>query len=431
MPRFCASHRKHNAVIPPVIGDADDFMTAYSYRASTAEGKIVEGTMEASDDGTVSLKLQEMGLIPVRIGSASRQTIFSRQIEWPWKSKKVRRKDVLVFTQELHTLVRAGVPLDRGLAVLRQLAESKEMGEVLQGVLKEVKGGKSFSEALGKYPDVFPKVYINMVRAGEAGGALEEILGRLATYLVTSDDLRSYITGALIYPVLLSTVAVASVTILTIFVVPRFTSIFQDMGVSLPLPMAILKGLSDFLTGFWWLILAMLVIVGIYFKRFRQSPEGRKKWDQWLLRIPLVGPVLKKVEVARFARSMGTLLHGGVPLLQAMTIVRDVLGNQSIAESIEPIRNGIKKGEGIAQPMRQSGVFPPLAMHLIEVGEESGKLDTMLNQVADAYDVEVRNSVKNLIAFFEPALILLMGIIIGTIVVSMLMAIFSINDIPL
>jgi general secretion pathway protein F len=406
-------------------------MTAYSYRASTAEGKMVEGTMEALDDGTVSLKLQEMGLIPVRIGSAARQTIFSREIDWPWKSKKVRRKDVLVFTQELHTLVHAGFPLDRSLAVLRQLAESKEMSEVLQGVLKEVKGGKSFSEALGKYPDVFPKVYINMIKAGEAGGALEEILGRLAAYLVSSDDLRSYIIGALIYPVLLSTVAVASVVILTIFVVPRFTAIFQDMGVALPLPMAFLKGLSDFLTRFWWLVLSMIFIVGFYFKRFRQSTEGHLKWDRWLLRVPLVGVVLRKIEVARFARSLGTLLHGGVPLLQAMTIVREVLGNQSIAEAIEPIRNGIKKGEGIAQPMKQSGIFPPLAMHLIEVGEESGKLDSMLNQVADVYDIEVRNSIKNLIAFFEPALILLMGIMIGTIVVSMLTAIFSINDIPL
>jgi type II secretion system protein F len=406
-------------------------MTVYSYRASTAEGKLVEGSMEASDDGSVSLKLQEMGLIPVRIGSAAPQSIFAQKIEWPWKSKKVRRKEVLVFTQELHTLVHAGFPLDRSLAVLRQLAESKGMADVLQGVLKEVKGGMAFSEALAKYPEVFPKVYVNMIKAGEAGGALEEILGRLATYLVTSHDLRSYVVGALIYPALLSAVAVLSITILTLFVVPKFTSIFQDMGVALPLPMAILKGISDYLTKFWWFVLLVLLIVGLYLKRFRESSEGRMKWDRWLLRAPLLGVVLRKMEVARFARSLGTLLHGGVPLLQAMTIVREILGNQSIAAAIEPIRNGIKKGEGISLPMKQSGVFPPLAMHLIEVGEESGRLDSMLNQVADVYDVEVRNSIKNLIAFFEPALILLMGIIIGTIVVSMLMAIFSINNIPL
>jgi general secretion pathway protein F len=395
------------------------------------EGKIIEGNMEASDDGVVSMKLQEMGLLPIRIGSAARQAFFSRQFEWPWKHKKVRRKDLLIFTQELHTLVRAGFPLDRSLAVLSQLAESPAMADVIQDVLKEVKGGKSFSEALAKYPDIFPKVYINMVKAGEAGGMLEEILGRLASYLISSEDLRSYIIGALIYPALLSAVAVVSVIILTLFVIPKFTSIFQDIGVPLPLPMAILKGLSDFLSKFWWLVLAIILIGGFYFKRFRQSSEGRMKWDRWLLRVPLVGIVLRKIEVARLARSLGTLLRGGVPLLQAMTIVREIVGNQSIALMIEPIRNGIKKGEGIAQPMKQSGVFPPLAMHLIEVGEESGKLDGMLIQVADVYDAEVRNSIKNLIAFFEPALILLMGIIIGTVVVSMLTAIFSINDIPL
>jgi len=220
-------------------------MPAYNYKASTMEGKIIEGTMEAADDGTVSLKLQEMGLLPVRIGTASRRTALSREIEWPWKRKKVRRKDLLVFTQELHTLVRSGFPLDHSLAVLSQLAESPAMADVIQDVLKEVKGGKSFSEALTKYPEVFPKVYVNMVKAGEVGGALEEILGRLATYLVTSEDLRSYIIGAMIYPVLLSIVGLVSVTILTLFVVPRFASIFKDLNVALPLPMTILSGFSS------------------------------------------------------------------------------------------------------------------------------------------------------------------------------------------
>jgi type II secretion system protein F len=406
-------------------------MPSYNYRASTMEGKVIEGTMEATDDGTVSLKLQEMGLIPVRIGSIARASILSREIEWPWKRKKVRHKDLLIFTQELHTLVRAGFPLDRSLAVLSQLAESPALAEIIQDVLKEVKGGKSFSEALAEYPEIFPKVYVNMVRAGEAGGILEEILGRLVLYLETSEDLRSYIFGAMIYPALLSVVGLVSVTILTLFVIPRFASIFRDMGVPLPLPMAVLSGLSSFISRYWWLVLAMILLSGFYLKSRLESEDGRLQWDRWLLRTPLLGIVLRKIEVARFSRTLGTLLHGGVPLLQSMTIVRDIIGNQSIARTIEPIRNGIKKGEGITQPMKQSAVFPPLAMHLIEVGEESGKLDSMLIQVADVYDAEVRKSIKNLIAFFEPALILLMGIIIGTIVVSMLMAIFSINDIPL
>jgi len=406
-------------------------MAAYTYKAATPDGKIVEGTVEASDHGAVALKLQDMGLFPMKVGIAGRTSVLSRDIEWPWKIRRVRRKHLLVFTQELHTLVRSGFPLDRSLSVLAQLAESEVLAEVVQDVLKEVKGGKSFSEALSKYPEVFPKIYVNMIKAGEAGGALDEVLGRLASFLETSENLRSYFVGALIYPVLLSVVGIASVTILTLFVVPRFVSIFQDSGLPLPLPMLFMKFLSDTISGYWWLILLSIALAAFLIRRSRSTPEGRLKWDRWVLRLPLLGAVIRKIEVARFARTLGTLLHGGVPLLQGMTIVREIIGNQGIATLIEPIRNGIKKGEGIAKPMKQSGVFPPLAMHLIEVGEESGKLDTMLVQVAEVYDTEVRNGIKNLIAFFEPALILVMGIIIGTIVVSMLLAIFSINDVPM
>jgi general secretion pathway protein F len=406
-------------------------MAAFSYKAATMEGKLVEGTMEASDHGVVSLKLQEMGLLPIRVDAGAKSSLFTKDIPLPWRKKKVRRKDLLVFTHELHTLVRSGIPLDRSLAVLSKLAESAALSEVIQNVLRAVKGGKSFSEALGEYPDVFPKVYVNMVHAGEVGGVLEEILGRLTTFLETSENLRSYVVSALIYPALLSAVAVASITIMTVFVVPKFSAVFHDMGVPLPLPMAILQGLSNVLTGYWWMLAISIFLVGFYLHRFRTSPAGRLKWDRWLLRLPLWGDVVRKIEVARFSRTLGTLLHSGVPLLNGMNIVREILSNQDIATTIEPIRNGIKKGEGIALPMKNSGVFPPLAMHLIEVGEESGKLDTMLIQVAEVYDVEVRNSIKNLIAFFEPALILTMGIVIGTIVVSMLMAIFSINDVPL
>jgi general secretion pathway protein F len=406
-------------------------MAAYLYKAATMEGKLVEGSMEAPDLTAVSLKLQEMGLLPIRVGATARSSVLTREIPWPWKKRRVRRKDLLVFTHELHTLVRSGIPLDRSLAVLAKLAESATLAEVVSNVLRAVKGGKSFSEALGEYPNAFPKVYVNMVHAGEVGGVLEEILGRLTTFLETSENLRSYVVGALIYPALLSVVAVASITIMTVFVVPRFSAVFRDMGVPLPLPMAILQGLSDLVTRYWWAIVLAVVLTGAYLHRFRASTEGRIKWDRLLLRLPMWGDVVRKIEVARFSRTLGTLLHSGVPLLNGMNIVREILSNQEIAIAIEPIRNGIKKGEGIAQPMKHSGVFPPLAMHLIEVGEESGKLDTMLIQVAEVYDVEVRNSIKNMIAFFEPALILTMGLIIGTMVVSMLMAIFSINDVPM
>jgi general secretion pathway protein F len=270
-----------------------------------------------------------------------------------------------------------------------------------------------------------------MIKAGEAGGALDEILGRLSEFIESKEELRSSIVSSLIYPALLSLVGVLSVVVLTVFVVPKFTDIFSDMGMELPLPMVILNGISQVFSGFWWLILALLFAAGFALKRFRDSEEGRLKWDRKLLEVPILGSVLRKVEVARFSRTLGMLLRGGAPLLQSMAIVRELIGNQSIAKMIEPIRSGIKKGEGIAQPMRQSGVFPPLAMHLVEVGEESGRLDDMLMQVADTYDVEVRNGVKNLISFFEPAIILTMGLIIGVIVVSMLLAVFSLSEVPM
>jgi len=395
------------------------------------EGKIIESSMEAADEGTLSVKLQEMGLLPIHVGTAGRDSVLRREFEFPWKKGKVKTKDLLIFTQELRTLVHAGFPLDRCLTIVSQLAENPAMTEIVRDVLKEVKTGKSFSEGLAKYPDVFPKVYISIVRAGEAGGALDEILGRLSAFIESKEELRSSIAGSLIYPALLSLVGIFSVIVLTVFVVPRFVTIFDDMGVDMPLPMMVLNGLSQVLSGFWWLILALLLAAGYAFKRFYDSEEGRLKWDRKMLEIPILGSVLRKVEVARFARTLGMLLRGGAPLLQSMSIVREIISNQSIAKMIEPIRSGIKKGEGIAQPMRQSGVFPPLAMHLVEVGEESGRLDDMLIQVADTYDVEVRNGIKNLISFFEPAIILLMGLLIGTIVVSMLLAIFSINDMPM
>ena len=406
-------------------------MPAYTYKASTFEGKIVEGSLEASDSSAAALKIQDMGLLPIRVGAAAKTNALTREIEWPWKRKRVRRKDLLVFTQELHTLVKASFPLDRSLAILGQLAESPILTDIVQDVLKEVKGGKSLSEALGKYPETFPKVYVSMVKAGEASGALEEILARLAAFLEQAENLRTYIVTALIYPTLLAVVGTVSLIILTLFVVPRFSSIFQDMGIPMPLPMVILRGISTVISGYWWAFLALIIFAVFYLRRMLATPEGRLNWDRKLLRIPLVGSVLRKVEVARFSRTLGTLLHGGVPLLQAMNIVRDIVSNQGIASTIDPIRNGIKKGEGITSPMKQSGVFPPLAMHLIEVGEESGRLDTMLVQVADVYDAEVRDGIKNLISFFEPALILVMGIVIATIVVSMLLAIFSINDVPI
>lgn len=406
-------------------------MSAYFYRATTLDGKILEGTMEAGDEHTVLAKLQDMGYLPINVGTEEeKRSILAMKIQLPWKTKGVSTKDLRLFTQELHTLLRSGLPLDRSLAILSEVSEREAFREIIQKVLDDIKGGKSLGEALGEHPRVFPKLYVNMIRAGEAGGALNQVLERLVSFLESSEALRSYFTSALIYPALLAVVGIISITLLVVFVVPEFSRVFIDVGVPIPLPMRIMMGVSEMVSSAWWLVLALAIGGYIVFRRWLNTDAGRMKWDARILRAPLLGKLLQKIEVAHFARTLGTLLHSAVPLLQSMNIVKETIGNRVIATAMDPIRQGIKKGEGITGPIKESGVFPPLAIHLLRVGEESGKLDSMLLQIADTYDQEIRESVRRILALFEPLMILVMGIIIGTMVVSMLWSIFSINDVP-
>jgi general secretion pathway protein F len=270
-----------------------------------------------------------------------------------------------------------------------------------------------------------------MVKAGEAGGALDEILERLREYLENSQELKNYIVSALIYPFILIIVAIISFFILMGFVIPRFAIIFENAGAPIPLPMQIMLFISAVLSGYWWLILAVVGSSWYLFRRWLNTPEGRLSWDRRLLGVPLLGPVLQKLEVSRFSRTLGTLLNSAVPLISSINIVKEVVDNQAIARAMEPIKAGIKKGEGLVLPIRRENVFPAFALHLLEVGEETGQLDTMLLQVADTYDRDLKTALKRLIAFFEPAIILVMGIVFGFVIVSILYSILSINDVPL
>jgi general secretion pathway protein F len=404
-------------------------MASFIYKALTLDGRVVEGTLDAIDDRSVIDKLREQGYMPIRVATDDEGSIFRRSISFT--RKRVGSKDLLVFTQELGTLVKAGLPLDRSLSILTSLSENQHFREVIRDVLDEVRGGKSLADALAKHPRVFPKIYVNMVRAGEAGGVLENIMERLAEYLESAHDLKSYFLSSLIYPALLTLVGASSIVVLVLFVIPQFTIIFENAGAPMPLPMRIMLGISNFLRSWWWVLLLAGAVFIFAIRRYLASEEGRLNWDRRVLKLPLIGPVLHKMEVSRFSRTLGTLLRSSVPLLNAMTIVKEIVNNQAIASRMDAIKSGIKKGEGISAPMRDASVFPPFALHLVEVGEETGNLDAMMLQVADTYDKEVRNALKRLIAFFEPAIILVMGLIIGTMVVSMLMAIFSINDVPL
>jgi general secretion pathway protein F len=404
-------------------------MATFFYKAVGKAGNLIDGALEGPNDRAVALKLQEMGLIPIQIGT--RRTGQVLPFNWRWNLRKASSKDVMVFTQELSTLVNAGLPLDRSLAICKQLSEKPAVQSLVEDVLQGIKQGKSFAESLATHPEAFSRLYVNMVRAGEVGGSLPSVLDRLVEFQQSADELKSYLISSLIYPVLLACVGVASIAILLNFVIPKFAQVFQEAGQSLPLPTQILLNISHFSNSYWWLFLLAGAAGYVLLSRLLATEKGRWWWDGFRLRLILVGEVLRKIEVARISRTLGTLVQNSVPLIQSLNIVKEISGNVRIAKSLTEIAEGVKKGEGVAHPMEKSGVFPPLAIHLIQVGEETGRLDTMLLELARVYDKEVRSALKNLIALFEPMMIVIMGVIVGTIVVSMLLAITSINDVPL
>ena len=406
-------------------------MTLFRYKAVTPEGKFIEGSLEAADQQTVLARLEEQGQLPIKVHSGEEGGLLGGEIQLPWKRRRVPQSDLLVFTQELSTLIEAGLTLDRSLSILAELTENAYLSEIIHELLREIKGGKSLSEAIGSYPQVFPKLYVNMVRAGEAGGMLDQILKRLVEYLDEVEELQSHLKSALIYPAILTSVAAFSIGIMVLFVIPNFAVIFENAGAPVPLPMRVLLAIAGVLTGYWWLLLALGAGAWWVFKSWLDTEEGRLNWDRRLLKTPVLGPVLQKAEVSRFSRTMGTLLQSAVPLIQSINIVKDVVGNQAIAVAMEPIKSGVKKGEGLAKPVREAQIFPPFALHLLEVGEETGRLDSMLLKIADAYDREMKTTLKRLVALLEPAIILFMAVVIGAMVVSLLYSILSINDVPL
>ncbi|MCL4474975.1 MAG: type II secretion system F family protein [Nitrospirae bacterium] len=396
-------------------------MATFSYRATTREGTIVEGVVDAADERAAVEKLRNTGVIPLKI-AAPREGIRRK---FTLKSSK---GDLLTFTTELSALLGAGLPLDRSLNILSDISESKEMKGIIHSILKSIREGSAFSDALLRHPRVFPKIYVNMIRAGEAGGVLDVVLDKLNEFLETSKELKEHIFSAMIYPTILSATGGISIIILLTYVLPKFSVIFAELGSALPLPTQIVLAFSNFLKTFWWG--ALLLAMGAWFilRSYVKSPAGRYKWDSFKLK--LLGEVITKIETARFSRTLGTLLKSGVPLLQALNNSKDVVSNQVIASAIDRVSKGAKEGKGIAVPLSDAGVFPPLALSMIKVGEETGQLDTMLMKVASTYEKGLRLAVKRFVSFLEPAMILGMGLIIGFIVVSMLMAIFSITELP-
>ncbi len=410
-------------------------MAQFQYRAVDPQGKVVEGTLEAAEVPVVVARLHDRGLIPITIGAARDGAgPRTRRVALPSLAsigrRRVKGRDLLVLTQELSALVSSGLPLDRSLATLAELADNPELKRIVTEVLHEVQGGKSLAEALGQHK-VFPPLYVNMVRAGELGGFLEVVLQRLSEYLESAQQLRDEVRSALTYPVLLTVAMGGSMLVLLVYVLPKFASLFSDIGKALPLQARLILAVSNALRSYWWvLLLAVVGVVGSVQYTIR-TPRGRYSWDQWKLRLPLLGNLVRKMEVARLARTLGTLLKSGVPMLQALGTVKEIMGNQVLSRSIGEVEVGVREGAGISEPLGRSGVFPTLAVQMIAVGEETGRLDELLLRVAEHFDREVRVAVQQFTRLLEPVLILVMGVGVGFIVISMLSAIFSVNDLPI
>ena len=406
-------------------------MPLYRYKAVAPAGDAQEGEMEGLGQSAVVERLQGMGLIPIRVEEAKPGAGAANAGKGLFRKAAITQADIGVFTQEIATLLRAGLPLDRALGILIGLSANPQVLQLLTQVRNDVRGGAALSAAMEAQGGVFSRFYLNMIRAGEAGGALDVVLLRLSEFMERSKELRETVKSALIYPTILIGVAVLSVAVLLVWVVPQFTQMFKESGKALPLPTQIVIAAGAVVQHYWWAMILGGIAIYSWFSRQMQQAGTRYRWDRRFLALPLVGDLVAKLEVARFARTLGTLIGNGVALLTALSITKDTLNNSVMAEGLATVAGQLKEGQGLGKPLMETGLFPKLAVHMVMVGEETGKLQEMLLRVADVYDREVQNAVKRLLALMEPVLILGLGLVIGGIIMSVLVAILSVNDLAL
>jgi type II secretory pathway component PulF len=400
-------------------------MATFFFRAVASDGKLRTGSLTAENDKNVARELRKQGLTPIYVGVEQKKSF---ELKLPVFTRG-RRRDVLFFTQELSTLLNAGIPVDRALSITGELTERPHFRFIVLDILRVLKGGKSLAESLATHPEYFSDLFINMVRAGEASGSLASVFERLSEFEKSRDELRNYIISSMIYPALLATVGLSSIVVLLTFVVPKFASVFEESHMKIPVPTLVMLEVSKVVTAYWWMAATAIAIMAITFRLYVRTTPGRLWWDTLRLRIPLLGDALRKAETARFARSMATLVANSVPLVQSIGIASGILNNRKIAGALGEVALGVKRGEGIAAPVRKAGVFPPLAGHLLMVGEETGRLDQMFARMAEIYESDTRDSIKRFTAIFEPMVILVMGVMVGALILSMLLAITSINDV--
>jgi general secretion pathway protein F len=405
-------------------------MPTFHYKAVGNNGEPIEGHMEAPSQEIVIDRLQSAGHLPIRaneISSAENKKNYNSE-RFKFNKNKIRTNDVVIFTREMATLLNAGLPLDQALKLLNDLAESTALKTLITDINNRIQSGSTLSAAMEAQGSTFSRLYLNTIRAGEASGALSIVLSRLADYLERSTELRNSVISALLYPAILFVVSLLSIFVLMIFVIPQFEPLFEDMGKALPFLTQVVFGCADIVRQYWWLFIGTSIFILWFGDRQLQNPEIRFRWDAWCLRLPLIGDLIAKLEVARFARTLGTLLSNGVSILTAISIVQEVFSNQVLAKVIQDATSSLEQGHGLSKPLQQSRQFPALAVQLIHVGEETGQLENMLIKIADIYDNESKTTIKRLLTMVEPIMILGMGAVISIIIVSILTAMLGLND---
>lgn len=404
-------------------------MAWFRFRAVSQSGEEQEGRLEGADQQAIVRQLQQRGLIPLSVEPAGGRDA-GPGLRWPGR-KRIGERQVQLLTQELAALLKAGIPLERAFGIMIQVRGQGDDVRLLGQIRDGIQRGQPLSTVLAEQDAAFSPFYLNIVRAAEVSGNLDRGLADLALYLERSRQLREKAMSALIYPVILLLVSAVSLLIILTYVIPQFQQLFADMGQAMPLPTRVVIGAAELLRdlGPWLLLLLLLGL--IYGRRQLAKPDRRLAWDGLVLRLPLAGELVRRLEVARFSRSLGTLMKGGVPLLGALNIARDTIGNRLLAATLLEAATGLKEGRRLAEPLQASGQFPPLAIQMIRVGEETGQLEDMLLKVADTYDREVENAIHRLLTILEPVLIVGLGVAIAGIIISILVAILGINELPI
>ncbi len=393
-------------------------MAMFNYKAVTPTGETLTGQMEGGSQGEVIAKLQAAGNMPLSATEADGGFSLSNLLH---ASRRASQAEILEFTQQLSTLVGAGLPLDRALHVLEDLADAERVRELVAAVRDKVRGGSALSDALEAQHGTFSKLYVNLVRAGEAGGTLDATLARLADYLERAAELRSSVVSKMIYPIIVLFVAAIAIAVLMIFVIPQFEQLFSDLGDELPLLTKIVISAADFVVGFWWLGVLVVVALVFYFRQQLVQPETRLVWDRRFLDSRLFGDLIRKLETARLTRTLGTLVGNGVPLLGAISIGRNVAGNMEIQQALDAVANDVKTGDPMGHAMARTEVFPRLALQMISVGEETGRLDEMLSKVAETYDNEVNGAVDRVLSILVPMMIIGLAVVVAIIILSIIL----------